>query len=132
VSFVVLDEGEKCIPEKKCSCVSSADGERTIKCENYSDFFDAEIIECPSVCPKTPPANGDVCDIDYRIQCVYGDAVICDGDPDYMFPYENEMLLVIWAHSRVVAVFATPVVLKLYPRKVILARGSLTWDHSVI
>jgi hypothetical protein len=91
--FCCPGEGEKCIPEKKCSCVSSADGERTIKCENYSDFFDAEIIECPSVCPKTPPANGDVCDIDYRIQCVYGDAVICDGDPDYMFPYENEMLL---------------------------------------
>ena len=79
--FCCPEEGGNCIPEKKYTCNNPDDGLRII---------DAVTLECPSVCPKTPPADGDICDVDSRFKCVYGDAVICDGDPGYAFPYERE------------------------------------------
>jgi hypothetical protein len=65
-------------------------GTRAIKCTTYSSVFDQLVVQCPSACPKTPPVDGGVCDIDSRFQCVYGDAITCDGDPAYTFQHEME------------------------------------------
>jgi hypothetical protein len=63
----------------------------TIECTDLE--YSGDVL-CPAVCPKAPPADGDegvsFCDFDNRFTCGYGDAVVCDGDPAYFFPYELE------------------------------------------
>ena len=81
--FCCPEEGGKCIPEKKCLCGS------TIYCLDLSTNPFAEMLPCPSVCPKTPPATGDACDIDVRFDCVYGDAFVCEGTIN-SFEHERE------------------------------------------
>ena len=46
-------------------------------------------LACPEMCPEVPPTTNDSCDIDYRYQCVYGDAFVCD-DTGETFDYEKE------------------------------------------
>lgn len=69
-SFCCPEEGGMCVPEKSCYC----DG---ISSYCYDTFYS---VPCPSMCPETPPNNMDMCDIDSRFQCNYGDAFTCDDD----------------------------------------------------
>ena len=73
-------EGDgKCVPENSCYCDGS-----TFYC-----FASDATLTCPSVCPEEPPLMNEACDIDYRYQCFYGDAVVCD-DPDYSSDFEHQ------------------------------------------
>jgi hypothetical protein len=82
-AFCCPEEGGKCIPEKYCYCGL------TIECISRVTYGSFGSLPCPSVCPKTPPARGDACDIDVRFNCGYGDAFICNGTID-SFEYERE------------------------------------------
>jgi hypothetical protein len=98
-------------------------GTRAIKCTTYSSVFDQLVVQCPSACPKTPPVDGGVCDIDSRFQCVYGDAITCDGDPAYTFQHEMECVCLDGQFQLHMSVNAVRNVLKVYQAKETCAIG---------
>ena len=73
-------EGDgKCVSNRSCYCDGS-----TYYC------YDAEVsLSCPSVCPEEPPLMNEACDIDFRYQCNYGDALVCDV-PGYSSDFEHQ------------------------------------------
>ena len=73
-------EGDgKCVPERSCYCDGST----------YFCYDPGVSLSCPSACPVEPPLMNEACDIDYRYQCNYGDAVVCDV-PGYSSEFEQQ------------------------------------------
>jgi hypothetical protein len=68
-------------------------------------------IPCPEVCPELPPNSMDLCDIDRRFDCNYGDAFSCensiDGIGGSFFDFEKQCSCVDGIFS--CAAFACPV-----------------------
>lgn len=68
-----------CVTEKNCYC----DGSTTTCYDNGNALL------CPSACPDNPPNTNDLCALDSRYQCQYGDKIECD-DSEYVFDYEKQ------------------------------------------
>ena len=84
--FTSCPYGKFCCPGEEGNCVPDK--------EYYCDFsvsitHKSKHLLCSSVCPKMPPAMGDVCNIDSRYDCVYGNSTTCDHQNIYGYGYEK-------------------------------------------
>ncbi|KAI2500666.1 cellular response to virus [Fragilaria crotonensis] len=78
--YNLCNYGEFCCPDKDGACTTDTicfcDSDSTVSCHQDQEWGS---IPCVSVCPETPPANGDKCDVDSRFKCSYGNPFVCDS-----------------------------------------------------
>jgi hypothetical protein len=79
--FCCPDDDSVCVPDKNCYCDESTS---LVVC--YDSYYS---LSCPSMCPTTRPETDDVCSLDSRFLCNYGNPLDCK-DVDINFDFERQ------------------------------------------